>query len=93
MMLKHKFLLTSGFAILSIVVALGSASAQSSTRSSAAKKQHHAIQGRHPLYNSYNAPVAPVAPVVVPVERTRDFRSLGCYLPSDGCPSEFSVQN
>ena len=91
MTLKHR-LLTCGLAILSVLVALGSASAQSSTRSSAAKKQHHAIQGRHPLYNSYNAPVAPVAPVV-PVERTRDFRSLGCYLPSDGCPNEYSVQN
>jgi hypothetical protein len=79
MMLKHKFLLTSSFAILSIVVALGGASAQSSTRSSAATKHHHAIQVRHPLYNSY----APVVPVVRP----------GCYLPSDGCPNEYSVQN
>jgi hypothetical protein len=91
MILKHRFLLTCGLAILSVVVALGSASAQSSTRSSAAKK-HHAIQVRHPLYNSYNAPVAPVAPLV-PVEHPRDFRSLGCYLPSDGCPGEYSVQN
>ena len=83
MMLKHKFLLTSGFAILSIVAALGSASAQSSTRSSAATKQHHAIQARHALYNSYYAPAAPIVPVVRP----------GCYLPSDGCPNEYSVQN
>ena len=80
MMLKHKFLLTSGFAILSIVMALGSASAQSSTRSSTATKHHHAIQVRHALYNSYHAPVVPVA-------------RPGCYLPSDGCPNEYSVQN
>ena len=76
MMLKHKFLLTSGFAILSIVVALGGASAQSST----ATKHHHAIQVRHALYNSYHAPVVPAA-------------RPGCYLPSDGCPNEYSVQN
>ena len=81
MMLKHKFLLTSGFAILSVVVALGSASAQSSTRSSAATKHHHVIQPRHALYNY--APAVPVVPVVRP----------GCYLPSDGCPNEYSVQN
>ena len=92
MILKHRFLLTCGFAVLSVVVLLGGASAQSSTRSSAASKHHRAIQVRHPLYNSYDARVAPVAPVV-PVERARDFRSLGCYLPSDGCPSEYSVQN
>jgi hypothetical protein len=79
MMLKHKFLLTSGFAILSIVMALGSASAQSSTRSSTATKHHHAIQVRHALYNSYYAVVPAVRP--------------GCYLPSDGCPNEYSVQN
>lgn len=89
MMLKHRFLLTCGFAILSVVVALGGASAQSLTRSSAATKHHHAVQVRHPLYNSYTAPVAPVTQV----ERARHFRSLGCYLPSDGCPSEYSVQN
>jgi hypothetical protein len=63
-----KFLLTSGCAILSVALLLGSASAQSSTRSSAATKHHHAKQMRHPLYNFYNAPAAPVAPVV-PVER------------------------
>jgi hypothetical protein len=79
MMLKHKFLLTSGFAILAVVVALGGASAQSSTRSSAATKHHHAIQVRQYNY----APAAPVVPVVRP----------GCYLPSDGCPNEYSVQN
>ena len=88
-----KFLLTSGCAILSVaLLLLGSASAQSSARSSAATKHHHAKQMRHPLYNFYNAPAAPVAPVV-PVERPRDLRSMGCYLPSDGCPSEYSVQN
>ena len=81
MMLNRRFLLTCGFTILSIVVALGSASAQSSTRSSAAAKHRRAIQVRHPLYNSYTDPV--VVPAVRP----------GCYLPSDGCPNEYSVQN
>ena len=83
MILKHRFLLTSGFVILSVAVLLGGASAQSSTRSSAATKHHHAIQVRHALYNRYNAQVAPIVPIVRP----------GCYLPSDGCPNEYSVQN
>jgi hypothetical protein len=83
MILKHRFLLTSGFAILSVAVLLSGTSAQSSTRSSAATKHHRAIQVRHPLYNSYTAPVAPIVPVVRP----------GCYLPSDGCLNEYSVQN
>jgi hypothetical protein len=86
MILNHRFLLPSGFVILSVAVLLGGASAQSSTRSSAATKHHHAIQLRHVLYNRYNAPIAPVAPVV-PIVRP------GCYLPSDGCPNEYSVQN
>ena len=80
MILKHRFLLTSGFVILSVAVLLGGASAQSSTRSSAATKHHQAIQVRRALYN---ASVAPVVPIVRP----------GCYLPSDGCPNEYSVQN
>jgi hypothetical protein len=84
MMLKHRFLLTSGFAVLSVAVLLSGASAQSSTRSSVATKHHHAIQVRHPLHNYYAAPaVAPIVPVVRP----------GCYLPSDGCLNEYSVQN
>jgi hypothetical protein len=83
MILKHRFLLTSGFVILSVAVLLGGASAQSSTRSSAGTKYHHAIQVRHALYNRYNAPVAAVVPIGRP----------GCYLPSDGCPNEYSVQN
>jgi hypothetical protein len=83
MILNHRFLRTSGFVILSIAVLLGGASAQSSTRSSAATKHHYAIKARHALYNRYNAPVAPVVPVARP----------GCYLPSDGCLSEYSVQN
>jgi hypothetical protein len=85
MILKHRCLLTCGLAILSVAVLLGTAGAQSSTRSSATK-HHHAKQMRHPLYD-----YAPAAPVV-PVERHRHFRSMGCYLPSDGCPSEYSVQ-
>jgi len=82
MMLKHRFLITCGLAILCVVVALGTASAQSSTHRYAATKHHHAVQVRHRLYNT-----VPVAPVVVPVVRP------GCYLPSDGCLSEYSVQN
>jgi hypothetical protein len=83
MTLQHRCLLMSGCAILSIIVALGSASAQSSTRSSAATEDRlHGIQllDRQPRYDYYNYPVA------VPV-------SPGCYLPSDGCLSEYSVQN
>ena len=80
MMLKHRFLLT-GFAILSVAVLVGGASARS-TESSASLKHHHRVQLRHPLYNY--SPVAPVVPVVRPDD---------CYLPSDGCPSQYSVQN
>jgi hypothetical protein len=80
MMLNHRFL-TSGFAILLVVVLVGGANAQS-TRSSASPKHRHTVQLRHPLYNYYS-PVAPVVPVVHP----------DCYLPSDGCPNEYSVQN
>jgi hypothetical protein len=83
MMLNHRFLLTCGLVILSVAVLFGGASAQSSTRSSAATKYHRPIQARHGLYNRYTAPVVPVAPIVRP----------GCYLPSDGCPNEYSVQN
>jgi hypothetical protein len=89
MMLNHRFMLITGFVILSVAVPLGSASAQSSTRSSTATKHHHAIHVRHALYNRYNARVAPVAPVVPVVNPV----SPGCYLPSDGCLSEYSVQN
>ena len=83
MTLKQRCLLTSGFTILSVVVVLGGASAASSTRSSAVTQHRpHGIQVLHrqPLYSYYNYPVAPVV-------RT------GCYLPSDGCLSEYSVQN
>ena len=78
MMLKRRLLLTA-FTILSVAVLVGSASAQSTQRS--ASKHHQRVQLRHPLYN--HSPVAPVVPVVSP----------GCYLPSDGCPNEYSVQN
>jgi hypothetical protein len=80
MMLKHRLL--ASFVILSGVLVLGGANAQSTTRSFSAKKHYDAIQVRHPLYNSYTR-AAPVVPVVNP----------GCYLPSDGCPNEYSVQN
>jgi hypothetical protein len=82
MTLKHRFLLTSGFTILSVVAVLGGANAASSTRS-AATKHHHAIL-RQPLYNSYNPLRAPVVPAASRPD---------CYLPSDGCPNEYSVQN
>ena len=59
MTLNRKFLLTWGFVVLSVAVLLGSASAQSSARSSAATKYHHPIQVRHGLYNRYTAPVGP----------------------------------
>jgi len=84
MMLKHRFLITCGLAILYVVVALGTASAQSSTHRYAATKHHQTVQVRHRLYNT--VPAARMAPVV-PVG------SPGCYLPSDGCLSEYSVQN
>ena len=84
MTLKHRFLITCGLAILCVVVALGTASAQSSTHRYSATKHHHTVQVRHRLYNT--VPAAPVAPVV-PVG------SPGCYLPSDGCLNEYSVQN
>jgi hypothetical protein len=83
MSLNHRCLLTSGFVILFVAILVGSVSAQSSTRSSTATKHHHPIQMRHKLYDRYNAPVARVVPVVSP----------GCYLPSDGCTNEYSVQN
>ncbi len=78
-MLKYRFLLI-GLTILSVAVLVGGASARSA-QSPASSKHHHRVQLRQPLY-SYS-PVAPVVPVV---------RS-GCYLPSDGCPNEYSVQN
>ena len=84
MTLINRFLLTSGFTVLSVVAVLGGASAASSTRSSTATKHHHAIHVRQPLYNLYNAPAAPVVPAVVRPD---------CFLPSDGCPNEYSVQN
>ena len=84
MMLNHRFLLTCCLAILCVVVALGTASAQSSTHRSAATKHHQTFLVRHRLYNT--VPVAPVMPVVPVV-------SPGCYLPSDGCLNEYSVQN
>ena len=77
MALKHRRLLTSGFTIFSIVVVLGSANAASQDR-------RHGIQvgPSQPSYNYYyyNYPVEPAA-------------SPGCYLPTDGCPTEYSVQN
>jgi hypothetical protein len=82
MTLKHRCLLTSGFAILSVVAVVGGASAQSSTSSNARTQgRPHGVQvfDRQPLYDYYYSVVSPVRP--------------GCYLPSDGCLSEYSVQN
>jgi hypothetical protein len=75
MTFKHRCLLMSGFAILSVVAILGSANAASQDRG-------HRIQAvqSQPVYNYYNYPAQPVV-------------SPGCYLPSDGCLSEYSVQN
>jgi hypothetical protein len=78
MMLRHRFLLT-GFAIVSVAVLVGGASAQSTQRS--ASKHQQRVQLRHPSYDY--SPVVPVGRVVRP----------DCYLPSDGCPNENSVQN
>ena len=78
MMLKHRFRL-AGFTILSVAVLVGSASAQSTQRS--ASKHHQRVQLRHPVYDY--SPVVPVGRVVRP----------DCYLPSDGCPNEYSVTN
>ena len=71
MMLNHRFLLTWGLVILSVAVLFGSASAQSSTRSSAATKYHRPIQARHGLYNRYTAPVSSTdsAPGLLPTKR------------------------
>jgi hypothetical protein len=83
MTITHRCLLTSGFTVLSVVLALGGASAQSSTRSSAGTQDRsHGIQmmQSQPVYDYYNYLVA--APV-----------SPGCYMPSYGCLSEYSVQN
>ena len=77
---KHRRLLTSGFTILSVVVVLGNANAASSTRSSAVTQHRPQVLHRQPLYNYYNYPAAPAV-------------RPGCFLPSDGCLSEYSVQN
>ena len=81
MTLKHRCLVTSGFAFLSVVAVLGGASAQSSTSSNARTQgRPHGLQlDRQRLYDYYYPVVLPVSP--------------GCYLPSDGCLSEYSVQN
>jgi hypothetical protein len=84
MRLQHRCLLTSGFTMLSVVAAFGGASAASSTeRSAITPHRHHAVQvvpqpRFYSSYNNYN---------LMPVT------SEDCYLPSDGCPNEDSVQN
>ena len=44
-----------------------------------AATEFYVVQSQ-PLYNYYDYPVGPAV-------------RLGCYLPSDGCLSEYSVQN
>jgi len=68
-------LLTSTFAILSVVVIVGSANAASQNPT-----QGIQLAQSQPLYNYYNYPAQPTV-------------SPGCYLPSDGGLSEYSVQN
>ena len=75
MTLKHRYLLTCGFTILSVVVVLGSANAASQDRGYGIQ-----VVQSQPLYNYYDYPEGPAV-------------RPGCYLPSDGCLSEYSVQN
>jgi hypothetical protein len=81
MTLNHRVLVTCCFAILSLVAALGSTSAAPTKQSSVTQHRHHGAQmpHRHSLYNYYTRPGVVARP--------------GCYLPSDGCDSEYSVQN
>jgi hypothetical protein len=74
---KRSCSLTSGFVILAVVATLGTANA--APRSSTARA-NDAQLAQQPVYNYYNYPVEQV-------ERP------GCYLPSDGCLGEYSVQN
>ena len=64
MTLKHRCLLTSGFAILSVVAVLGGASAQSSTSSNARTQgRPHGVQlDRQRLYDYYYPVVSPGEP-------------------------------
>jgi hypothetical protein len=80
MMLNYGGLLTFCVAILLAIATIGSASAAPAAQYSVTQHRHHGAQmpPRHSLYNYYTGPVAP---------------RPGCYLPSDGCLSEYSVQN
>jgi hypothetical protein len=77
---KRSCSLTSGFIILAVVATLGTANAASPPRSSTTGANDTQLAQGQPVYNYYNYPAEPV-------ERP------GCYLPSDGCLSEYSVQN
>ena len=79
MTLKLRCPLTSGLTMLAVVATLGAADAASSRSSSTRANDNQLARGQ-PVYNYYNYPVEQV-------ERP------GCYLPSDGCLSEYSVQN
>lgn len=87
MTLSHSCLLTFGFTTLAVITTLGAAHGASSTRSfGVTQDRPHGIQlaQGQPLYNNNdNNYTYPVEQVVRP----------GCYLPSDGCLNEYSVQN
>ena len=79
MTLNQGGLLTCCSVILLAFATIGSASAAPAARSSAIQHRHHGAQMPHRhLYNYYPGP---------------GVARPGCYLPSDGCPSEYSVQN
>jgi hypothetical protein len=80
MTLNHGGLLTSCLVILLAIATIGSASAAPAAQSPVTHHRHHGAQmpHRHSLYNYYAVPAVP---------------RPGCYLPSDGCASEYSVQN
>jgi hypothetical protein len=83
MTLNHGGLLTSCFVILLAIATSGSANAAPAARSSVIQHRHHGVQIPHRhLYNYYPG-YYPGPGVARP----------GCYLPSDGCDSEYSVQN
>jgi hypothetical protein len=80
MTVNHGGLLTCCVVILSAIVTNVSASGAREAQSSVAQHRHHGAQvpRRHSLYNFYTAPAVP---------------RPDCYLPSDACPSEYSIQN
>jgi hypothetical protein len=80
MTLDHGGLVTSCFVILLAIATIGSASAAPAAKPSITHHRHHGAQmsQRHTLNNYYTGPMLP---------------RPDCYLPSDRCPNEDSVQN